>query len=694
MFIEWIRVKNFGIIKSAEHNFVDGKNFIRGGNEAGKTTLIEAGLYGMFGTSALRGTIEETVTDGAKPADLRVELKYGPYTVKRTKSSASVVGPEVKINGQANVSEFFHDMLGVRKGTENSVLISEQGKTAGILDGKPGEVSMLIESLAGFSQIDELIERIQVKFPSGNKMILEEVLENTEFDLKEKEAVVLEDPDHYINKKAGAEATLEVVKSEINLLKAAESMRKDEIAKIDASVKLKAKLTEDITELKDQMATDKTAVAVAETIFKQEVPDISDSETLVNEYPEAIKRFALYEKVTGFSWDSDEWDGDVDSLDKEIIEWESKFDDFITLRNDLQSNIKTNKRLINNEDTCPACKQDVSHLHDEINARAEKEIKTGEVRLFKVEEKIDEAKGYLKALREIMVAQDDRESFLDYALDPNTLPWSLRWVGKAPIEPSQDEFRKAQKEIANVQTIKSEIKSADAELNRLLMDMAKNKQKLEDMEQENNSLFPQDAEDLRQILVVTQSSLNAKEEEYDKYREDVQAHDAKIKELTIAIDYRDKEIETLNGKIAELNTKLSKDSRNAEILKQVRKAKPAVLNKVWGSVLASVSSTFSEMRGTESTVEKSDKGFLINGLPVHRLSGSAKSILGISVRSSLRDIFAPAAGFMCLDEPSSDCDEERKAAVTAAIAAIRGQVLVITHEDISDGSADHIVEMV
>ena len=107
MHIEQVTTKNFGVLENGTYNFVDGMNVIRGGNERGKSTLIEAALYGMFGSGAIRGTLEDAVKEPLKDSELSVEVRYGGYTAKRRKSSASVVGPDTKINGQSAVSQFF-----------------------------------------------------------------------------------------------------------------------------------------------------------------------------------------------------------------------------------------------------------------------------------------------------------------------------------------------------------------------------------------------------------------------------------------------------------------------------------------------------------------------------------------------------------------------------------------------------------
>ena len=248
MFIKSVTTQSFGGLQDGTYEFVDGNNIIRGKNGAGKSSLTEAILYSMFGSSALRGSIEHAVTTGRDT--LKVEAEYGPYKIKRSKSSASVVGTDVKINGQAAVSAFFYDLMGIQKGNETSVLVSEQGKTAGILEGKPGEVNALIESLAGFDQIDALIDRVKEKFPAGNKALLEEMLGETAEKLSEAEDITLPSPISYLDRARHGEAKLIVLEQEVKELRSSISGKEAEVVKIEAGAKLKQKLYDDIAQLK------------------------------------------------------------------------------------------------------------------------------------------------------------------------------------------------------------------------------------------------------------------------------------------------------------------------------------------------------------------------------------------------------------------------------------------------------------
>lgn len=693
MYVSRVLVKNFGVIELTEKFFSDGLNVIRGPNEAGKSTIVEAVLYGMFGASALRGTVEETVRDGCKPADLRVELDYGEYKAKRTKSSASVVGPGVKISGQANVSEFFYSLLGIQKGNERSVLIAEQGKTAGILDGKPGDVSALIEGLAGFNQIDNVIEKIKQDFPSGNQALLEEMLEEEKAKLLRKEEIKPENPNIFLEKVKNGEASLKVTDGEVDDLRSSISAKDKELSQIEAGVKLKEKLAADLADVQAGIDKDKNDIETATATSKLIVPDVSTETKLVNDYPAAVDKWNLYVEVTSFEWDGDEWDGSRESLDAEIKSVSDKIAiDSKTLA-DLEAEVRSIRRRINNDITCGECGQDITKIHAELNAKSENELVVATEEIVELNGALINSKETLEVLTNIIKEQNKRTDYKEYAVNEEVFPWTLRWKEDKPVKPANDSFSAAKKAISDSEAEGRKVEKARKDIEKFGADLAEKLNKSSTIQEEFNNLFVQDGTDLKAIIVKLKENLEVMLKDRNVLTEKI-SHNSKeaVRTKTYA-DGLTKEISDIKVKISEVKERMRSDKNNALILNEARKAKPKVLNKVWDSVLASVSRSFSDMRGKESTVRKTEKGFAVDGIPVHRLSGSAKSILGISVRSALRDIFAPAAGFMSLDEPSSDCDEERTASVVAAIASIRGQVLVITHEDISDGSADTIIDL-
>lgn len=694
MYIREVTTKNFGVLADGTYNFTDGMNIIRGANEKGKSTLVEAILYGMFGSGALRGTIEDTVREGLKPADLRVVVKYGEYTAKRSKSSASVVGPDTKINGQSAVSEFFYDLLGVRKGSENSVLVSEQGRTAGILDGKPGQVSALIEGLADFNQIDDIVETVKEKFPSGNSKILKEMADEVDNKLAEKEAVELVSPVVYLDKVRKGEAELQVMNTDLGELQASISSKEQEVIEIEAGVKLKEKISVDASNTAHKLDTLKKKLEETFEASFGEVDDVRDEVALVNGWPDVVAKWDLYREVTTLgAWGGDEWEGDTDSLDAQLLNDNKKANLLTTEISETRAEIKTFERQLNSEDTCPTCGQDTAHLHEKMNAEATVRIEELRSHLGDIKVELDEVEEDIKMMRAIQTEQNKRTKYFEHADDISILPWNLFWTTKKPVEPIRENFHVAQDLIRIAGDKERKITEAKEELPKLDVKIEETEEKLSELNEELNSTFTKDPADLKEIVTQLKKAHGEALEEYLDTEKEVKDNQKQADKLTADAKFLEKEIDNLVKEATDLSKRFKTDKHNAEILKQVRRARGKVLNRVWSNVLTMVSTTFSDLRGVESKVEKSDKGFTANGLPVHRLSGSGKSILGISLRVALREIFAPAAGFLAFDEPASDADPDRTAAIMAAVSGIRGQVIMITHEELSDTSADNVIEL-
>ena len=95
------------------------------------------------------------------------------------------------------------------------------------------------------------------------------------------------------------------------------------------------------------------------------------------------------------------------------------------------------------------------------------------------------------------------------------------------------------------------------------------------------------------------------------------------------------ETELSSSDIDECKADLGSLSFNNNLVKRLRAIRPIITNKVWSSVLASVSVMFSQMRGEPSVVTKETSGFFVNGQAVASLSGSTLDLLGLALRVAL-----------------------------------------------------------
>jgi hypothetical protein len=133
---------------------------------------------------------------------------------------------------------------------------------------------------------------------------------------------------------------------------------------------------------------------------------------------------------------------------------------------------------------------------------------------------------------------------------------------------------------------------------------------------------------------------------------------------------------------------------NNVLLKKLRGARPKVADKLWGTVLSTISYYFSQIRGVQSVITRDESGFRSDGKPVTGLSGSTLDSLGLAIRIALTKTFLPNNDFLVVDEPAAACDPEREARMLGVImTAGFSQVLLITHSELADAFADQVVNL-
>ena len=146
--------------------------------------------------------------------------------------------------------------------------------------------------------------------------------------------------------------------------------------------------------------------------------------------------------------------------------------------------------------------------------------------------------------------------------------------------------------------------------------------------------------------------------------------------------------------VAECEDNLKVLAFNNSLMKKLRNIRPVVANKLWNTVLASVSVMFSSMRKEESWITKDNGGFKVNGQAVESLSGSTLDILGLAIRCALLKTFVPQSSLLVLDEPMHGCDSERVESMLGFLKTVDfQQCLLVSHEEISESVADNIIQL-
>jgi exonuclease SbcC len=170
--IEEVRLKNFEGYENAEVSFTEGLNLITGRNSAGKTSLLDSIVYGLFGTVpgienklllSRRPTVRDAEVylrfrspknDSRVEIYRRLEIKHG--RVYSVNARLLVDGKEAQVESLEDLRRKVSSLLGVGYRSFNWIVYSKQGRILEILEPKKEEM----DTVLGISLLQELSEQL------------------------------------------------------------------------------------------------------------------------------------------------------------------------------------------------------------------------------------------------------------------------------------------------------------------------------------------------------------------------------------------------------------------------------------------------------------------------------------------------------------------------------------------------------
>ena len=704
-----IKLTNFRKVAESSMTFTEGVNVIRGANEASKTSRLEAISYALFGSKALRTPFDETVTWGEDPRTLKVELTLErdgkTYSISRSKAGAEVLlDGEVFCTGQNEVSSLCALLLGSDINTSQKLFLASQNGIRGALEEGPKALSVMIEDLAGFSVIDDILEAASQKLALGSSALLEERLKGAQATLEAATASLPSKPDEKLHKetliqleKKAAEA-----RASIEPLQGAAKKAADTYINASEAYLGRVELERTVQALIASVGSSSKQVASCLTAANVQV-DESQVEVLrqqiaeADQYAEvqaAYKKFLALPVIEQYAGTQEDFETDLASLRKSAKDITAEISEL-----EKQALIEQGKRI--DHDKCDKCGQDITHLANvqEVNKGVDKA-------LVELNKQLETSRGDLQAITNLeekgTTHQKTWATYLSAArgLEPFTkekgkgYPALLVWKGKRPSDVAPAAPRA---ELAELEAKIKSVAAAKAKLEMASEQHAKATKELEAaMELLKVSTAP-DATEIKRLLNLKNEAEQA----------------ARVAEGTVIIVEREAETATKEFEqakalwaanqsrvtdaekvITECQADLQNLDYNNALVKKLRSIRPVIANRLWNTVLASVSVMFSQMRGETSTVTKGTSGFQVNGQAVESLSGSTLDILGIALRCALLRTFIPDCSMLILDEPAQGMDEARTEALLGFLQLAKmQQIILVTHEDVSTSVASNIIEV-
>ncbi|WP_435335497.1 DNA double-strand break repair ATPase Rad50 [Haloarchaeobius sp. TZWWS8] len=170
MKIERVRLSNFKCYGDADVTLDRGVTVVHGVNGSGKSSLLEACFFALYGSKALPGTLEDVVRTGAEDAEVEVWFTHagGSYhlerrirfTSDRAQTATCVLeGPDDSWEGARAVRGQVTDLLRMDADAFVNCAYVRQGEVNKLIHASPSDRQDMIDDLLQLGKLEEYRER-------------------------------------------------------------------------------------------------------------------------------------------------------------------------------------------------------------------------------------------------------------------------------------------------------------------------------------------------------------------------------------------------------------------------------------------------------------------------------------------------------------------------------------------------------
>ncbi|MFW6017273.1 MAG: DNA double-strand break repair ATPase Rad50 [Halapricum sp.] len=160
-----ISLQNFKCYGDADLRLNPGVTVIHGVNGSGKTSLLEAAFFALYGARALDATLDEVVTTGAEETVVELWFTHagGEYYLKRrvratggrpTTAECVLEGPEATYDGARDVGKRVAELLRMDHEAFVNCAYVRQGEVNKLINATPGERQDMIDELLQLGKLE------------------------------------------------------------------------------------------------------------------------------------------------------------------------------------------------------------------------------------------------------------------------------------------------------------------------------------------------------------------------------------------------------------------------------------------------------------------------------------------------------------------------------------------------------------
>lgn len=170
MNIDRVRLENFKCYADADLELSRGVTVVHGLNGSGKSSLLEAIFFALYGARAIERTLDEVVTIGVEETSVEVWFTHdgGDYHVRRrvraTGDRAQTVdcvleGPDRTVDGARDVRAAVASLLRMDSAAFLNCAYVRQGEVNTLIEASPSERQDMIDDLLQLGVLEEYRER-------------------------------------------------------------------------------------------------------------------------------------------------------------------------------------------------------------------------------------------------------------------------------------------------------------------------------------------------------------------------------------------------------------------------------------------------------------------------------------------------------------------------------------------------------
>lgn len=377
MKINRIYLENYRIHEKLEVEFDKGINLLLGENGKGKSSILEAIGYALFG-SDLRGTQKDAIQYGKKSAKIQVEftgVDGEEYIVTRklpgTTSIYRKSNPELELQGKEDRIRELCGIKGDIKDVYDNVIVAKQNEFISSFKAtakdrektfdKVFNTEIYREIYDGYSKDVEGKYKNEIAIEENSIKSISDIMEDSQ-EVKEKLELEEEREKEFEKYLNNLSVELKEIKEKLNQISGTEL----KIEKINGEIRKSEEVLNNIT-----LQEEKLKKQIEETILAKEIADKN-----IENHNEYIKTSEILESIKKEKKELDQIREKQNNLEKELISLEK-------LRGDSNNQVNLWKNSIENlKVSCREKKDRVDFLQGEIEKK-EKNLQVYKVELEK-----------------------------------------------------------------------------------------------------------------------------------------------------------------------------------------------------------------------------------------------------------------------------------------------------------------------